>query len=298
MKIVFLLIFSFIIFSSCKMNGEILSYEKGEISHFSNSLNGNIILSNQTNHSNALIYIDKLDIGTSSDSLGFFSFQFDQNDTLISGIFTVYYYLADYDLDSAKFVLEKGQVVNDSLDVGSAGKLHSKQLKQLILVEGETDRDLYSIGDSIFYIAHITNISGSNLHIRITNGIELMTNVVLYNDKYPPFALTQFIGIPAERSVYLLNDVTYSESGSFIVPEGKYINDHFYPIPYDKYLVVATNFEIIRTVDSITKNPVLKKIEKYIRFKWYSDKLKVIQSPELDLFPNKYELPIIEMENN
>lgn len=282
---------------SCSRDKSIISNSSVEYSKFSKVLIGYVELENQSKHSNALVYIDSLDIGASSDSLGYFTFQFSDDDSVYSGIFNIYYYLADYDLDSAKFAIEKGQVVNDSLDVGSSGKLILKQLRQLILVDGITDKYEYEVGDTLLFTARITNICDSTINIRIFAGIQLLRNVVLYNDEYPPFSLTPDDVEPAEAIISLQANQVYEECAQFRVPIGGYLNDSLYHMPRDEYLVVADAFEIIRTDNPIKKNPLLNKIENYIRFKWYNDKQPVNCSPKLDIFPNKYEFPNVFIED-
>jgi hypothetical protein len=287
----------FILFYSCKNDNNPVSPKIEELPKYSKTLSGSIQLENQTEHGNALIYIDSLDIGTSSDSSGYFDFQFTDEDTVYSGIFTIYYYLADYDLDSAKFALQKGQVIDDSLDVGSEGKLLSKQLKQLMLVDGITDKYEFAVGDTIIFTARITNFSESTIYIRIFNGIQVLANVSLYNDKYLSFPLTPIVYVPSEAYLTLYKNDHYEETSLFIVPEGRYLSDSLYHIPGDEYIIGAGAFELIRTGNPMVKSPLQKRIEKYLRFKWYKNKLPVHHSPELDLFPNKYEFPHIFINN-
>ena len=297
MQLFYLMVLFFLLSVSCEKDKGILSGNSEEPEKFSKLLRGHVVLENQSDHSNALLYIDSLDIGTSSDSTGFFHFEFKEPDSLYSGIFTVYYYLADYEMDSSRFVLEKGLVVNDSLDVGCEGLLQTRQLSQVMLVNGATDKYEYAVGDTLIFTARIKNISDSSIYIRIFAGASLLRNVALYNDKYPSFLLTPEDISPAEGILLLHENQIYEESGQFIIPEGRYLSDSLYHIPGDEYIVAAGAFELVRAANPITKTPLLKKIQKFIRFKWYHIKLPVRHSPELDGIPNKFEFPHVYIKN-
>ena len=83
---------------------------------YSSSFKGKVILENQTEYSNALVYIDSLNRGVSTDSSGNYTFQFNDQDSEYSGEFKVRYFVNDYDMDSAKILLVKGKVKLDTLD--------------------------------------------------------------------------------------------------------------------------------------------------------------------------------------
>ena len=94
---------------------------------YSSSFSGKVILQNQTEHSNALVYIDILNRGVSSDSSGNYTFHFTKQDSIYCGEFKVYYFLNDYDMDSAKIMLVNGKVKLDTLDIDSEGKIKTWQ---------------------------------------------------------------------------------------------------------------------------------------------------------------------------
>ena len=125
----------------------------------SSSFRGKVILQNQTEYSNALVYIDSLNRGVSTDSSGNYTFQFTEQDYAYSGEFKVRYFLNDYDTDSAKIMLVKGKVKLDTLDVDSEGKIKTKEMKQIVLIEGWTDKKEYKIGEKITFTARFTNVT-------------------------------------------------------------------------------------------------------------------------------------------
>lgn len=102
-------------------------------------LKGKVILENQTEHSNALVYLDSLNRGIGTDSSGNYSIQFTEEDTIYNGVFKIYFFVNEFEMDSAQYVLVNGKVKLDSLDVDSEGNLPTKELGQLLLIEGWTD---------------------------------------------------------------------------------------------------------------------------------------------------------------
>ncbi|MDO8549099.1 MAG: hypothetical protein Q7S39_02965 [Ignavibacteria bacterium] len=110
-----------------------------EKSLYTKVLKGKVILENQSEHSNALIYLDSLNRGVCTDSSGSYSIQFSEEDAVYNGVFKVYYFVNEFEMDSAQYVLVNGKVRLDSLDVDSKGNLPTKELGQLLLIEGWTD---------------------------------------------------------------------------------------------------------------------------------------------------------------
>ena len=108
-------------------------------------LKGKVILENQTEHSNALVYLDSLNRGVGTDSSGNYSMQFSDEDSIYNGTFKILFFVNEFEMDSAQYVLVNGKVKLDSLDVDSVGNLPTKELKQLLLIEGWTDKHEYRI---------------------------------------------------------------------------------------------------------------------------------------------------------
>jgi len=106
-RIIFLIstISVFLIFSNCSENSSGTEPEPPP-PDYNETLSGQVLLENQPEHSNALIYIDGLNIGARTDSGGYFKLQFPDSVRDRSGVFTVYYFVEDYDLDSAKIEMK------------------------------------------------------------------------------------------------------------------------------------------------------------------------------------------------
>lgn len=99
----FVIIITALIALSCKHN----LTNPPEEPLFSTTLTGKVVLENQTEYSNTLVYIDSLNRGVSTDSSGNYTLIFNEADSVYSGVFKVLYFLYDYDVDSAKIVLDK-----------------------------------------------------------------------------------------------------------------------------------------------------------------------------------------------
>jgi len=259
---------------------------------YSHKVSGYIELENQTDYSNALIYLDSLDVGCSTYPSGFYELQLDTLDTLTTGIFTVYYFLYDYNLDSNMIYLKNGKLVSDTLDVDSDCNLIPKKLSQIFRIEGTTDRSTYHIGDSLWLIVRIVNLEDTTIIFTIYNGGSLMNTASLYNEKYPSFLMTPEDILLLQRGLVLSKDSIYQEIGSFKIPAGTSLLTGFYPIPSDSFIVLAGSFDFSRT-----DNPIFDNIYHYLRFDWFNQKLPSFHSLEYDFKPNKYEFPHVMIIN-
>ncbi len=106
---------------------------------YTSIIKGKVTLENQNEYNNTLVYIDSLNRGVSTDSSGNYTILFSEEDSVYNGEFKLIYFLNDYDKDSAEIYLDKGKVKLDTLDIDSEGKIETKDMKQIVLVEGWTD---------------------------------------------------------------------------------------------------------------------------------------------------------------
>lgn len=253
---------------------------------YSTELKGQVYLENQTEHSNTLVYIDSLNRGVGTDSTGYFCFQFTDSDSIYNGQFTVYYFLSDFDLDSAHFQLEKGKVILDSCDVDCTGYLTTKYLEQILLVDGWTDRTNYHIGDTLVFTARFTNLSDRTLHLLIESAWIPLGPIALIRDKnYPAYYITPEDLTLLELHISLFVGGVRASTVAYLVPAGTY--NGVWPLLPAEYIVVA--------VFSIKDRPVSipNKMERFIKYHW--QELHRGPSPQLDYFPNKYEFPHINI---
>lgn len=255
---------------------------------FTKELTGRVILENQTEHSNALVYLDSLNRGVSTDSSGYYSLRFSDADSIHNGVYTIYYFLNDFEKDSAQYVLVNGQVKLDSLDVDSEGNLPLKQLEQLVLVEGWTDKKEYRMGDTIEFKARFTNLTNRIIHIFIPSIFNQLGHVFLYNEKYASFFISPIDPVAAERDIDIYPSGYYEGTVRYTIPEGNPGATGFRPLLLDEY-IVATGF----IIEGRTLNHLESKFYKYIVEEWY--KIHRGSSPKLDWFPNKYRFPHIRI---
>ncbi len=254
---------------------------------YTKELKGKVILENQNEHSNALVYLDSLNRGASTDSSGLFLLQFSEEDTIYNGEFKVYYFVNEFEMDSAMYVLVNGKVKLDSLDVDSEGNLPTKELKQLLLIEGWTDKTEYRIGDTIEVTARFTNVTNRIVHIFISSCWEPFGYVLLYNENHHQFILSPCDPVAADCDIYLQPNDFYEGTVVYTIRDGDYCGE-FRPLPIDEYIVVASLF-----IEDRLMNFWTNKMDNFIGKEWY--KLHLGETPKLDQFPNKYKYPIIRI---
>ena len=250
---------------------------------YSSTLSGKVFLENQIEHSNALVYIDSLNRGVSTDSSGNYTLLFGEEDSVYNGEFKIIYFLNDYDMDSAKIMLVNGKVKLDTLDVDGEGQIDTKEMKQIVLIEGWTDKAEYRVGDKITFTARVTNIENRTIHIFIAScSIPLSNFILLYNDKYLPFQLGG------------LQDVLCTDCDIYL-PPGEYYEGticyeiiEYKPLLRDEY-IVTTSFYI----EGRLMNRFQNKFNKYVLEEWY--KIHRGPSPKYDFFPNKYKFPHVRI---
>lgn len=284
----FLILLFFII--GCEKDYSIVSGKKEEPPSppiYEETLTGRILLEDQYEHSNALIYIDGLNIGARSDSSGFFMFRFPDSIQDQSGIFTVYYFVEDFDLDSAIIELQEGRLQKGKWDVDSSGALPLKELNHLLEVEGWTDRQQYRIGDTLFFHMIIRNISNRQLHIEFVNVSGDFGRVSLYRDKtYPPVIISHYDNTNTDMDVYMNPGGYYEGFGTYIIPQGVWVDDSLYVLHPGKYRVVAGFTFKDRGY------PIPQQIRDYILQEWYYDP-EALTGLYMEFTPHKYKYPEI-----
>jgi hypothetical protein len=252
-----------------------------EKSIYTKVLKGKVILENQTEHSNALVYLDSLNRGAGTDSSGNYTLQFSDEDTIYNGVFKIYYFVTEFEMDSALYVLENGKVKLDSLDVDSDGNLPTKELRQLVLVEGWTDKQEYRAGDTIQFTARFTNVTNRTVHIHIYSAYNELGPVGLYNENYPPFDLTPCWIVDINIDVFMNPNGFYEGNVAYIIPDTNYCNINTPPLLLDDYLVIT-----VLSIEDRLINQFQSKFSKYVLENWY--KFHRGKTPKLDWFPNKY----------
>jgi hypothetical protein len=254
---------------------------------YTTNLKGKVILDNQAEYSNALVYLDSLSRGVATDSGGYYDLQFTADDSVYNGTFKIYYFVNEYEMDSAQYVLTKGRVRLDSLNVDGDGNLTSKELRQLLRVEGWTDKQEYRIGDTIRFTARWTNVSSTTVHIFIFSIFNELGYVSLYNENYPSFSLSPqgiISDLDDNINVYA-PDGFYEGHVVYTIPSGTEKGFDWQRLVPGEYIVEADLF-----IEGRFRSPY-DRFERYVFDNWY--RLCKGKSPRLDWFPNKYNYPRI-----
>ena len=230
---------------------------------FTSTISGQVTLENQPKHSNALIYLDSLDRGVSSDSNGNYTIQFSDNDSVYTGMFTIYYFLQDYDLDSAFIWLEDGLVRLDTMDVDSNGIISLRELSQIIRVQLWTDKEEYRIGDSIVVSGRYTNLLDDTLHLRFDPRWSEIGGLGLYRDSVSPsFSFYPLDQILTTLTIFLPPGENYEgQADDIFIPERSYYS--YEPIILAEYVVIEAH--VLPDRDKSLPNG----IRDFIFHKWY-----------------------------
>lgn len=269
-------------------SNEITSPPLPEIPTHTKELKGKVILENQTEHSNALVYLDSLNRGVGTDSSGNYSLLFNEEDSVYNGVFKIYYFVSEFEMDSALYVLVNGKVKLDSLDVDRDGYLPTKELKQLLLIEGWTDRQEYRTGDTLQFTARFTNVTNRTVHVFIYSVFSVLGHVFLYNENYPSIWLTPCWISNLDMNLFINPTDFYEGVVAYIIPESSYCNVNNPPLLPDDYIVTTDLFIEGRLFDVFDS-----KFNIYVWEEWYN--FHRGKTPKLDWFPNKYKYPIIKI---
>jgi hypothetical protein len=253
---------------------------------FTRELKGKVILENQTEHSNALVYLDSLNRGVSTDSSGNYTLIFTDEDSVYDGVFKICYFVNEFEMDSAYYAIVDGKIKLDSLDVDSEGRLPEKNLKQLLRIEGWTDKQEYRIGDKIDFKVRFTNVSNRPVYFFIYSIFNQLGFVSLYNENYPAFTLSPCDPVSMDLDGYIGINGYYEGRVIYEIRNGNYCGD-FIPLPIDKFIVVADLF-----IERRLQSPY-DKFERFLIFNW--DEIDRGETPQLDWFPNKYRFPIVRI---
>ncbi len=248
-------------------------------------IHGKVILENQTEHSNALIYISGINRGVSSDSSGNYTLIFTEADSTYTGTYDLIYYLNDYDSLNTKIYLEKGKVKLDTLDVDKDGKIAPIELKQLLRVEGWTDKSEYKIGDKMTFTVRFTNVSDKKVEITRPGYVFF---VVIYNDlQLYPYQLSNPDPMGADWSKDLLPGEYHQDIISYRIPEGDIFRPIKRPLLPGEYLIITSIVINNRLQDYYDV------FRRYVKSEWY--KIARGKSPKYDYEPNKYTFPHIQI---
>jgi len=249
-------------------------------------LTGQVILENQTDHSNAVVYIDGVNKGTITDSTGAYTISID-GDTIKDGSYDIYYFLVDYALSSSTIRIENNEILFGEGSVDKNGLLKPVELKQFIQVNGWSDNSDYSVGDSIEVKFTFTNVSDKPLRLSI--------------ERYPPFTLIALYSSPDEI-IFPIGEITpYQFStlnpGGSIVKEGKSIIPEGIRYLMEYYRMKPGTYKIGSPIRlNIRENDIEYGLEQQLRKTWYDHYSGPY--PYGTFGPHKFELPTVTIRND
>ena len=270
--------------------------ELGLKSQFSWSVSGNLVLENQSEHSNALIFISGPYLGVGSDSSGNYQLNMWDARSDYHGPAKVYYKLQDYKLDSANLFIDSGYVKLDTLDVDNNGQLPFIELSQFLRVESWTDTSIFSPGDSIHYYMKFSNLTNEELKVSVPMPGVSRSNyapIFLYSDSSQTFWCTfpyfNFFGL-SEDVMDIAPNESFTISFIELVLDTCRFGNRIFPIEIDEY-VVTMEFNTRPHSWFLLPN----ELNEFIKFDWFEMYLHRGLSPQFYRFPNKFELGHIQI---
>ncbi len=131
-------------------------------------IRGKVELSDQSNPDNVFVWLEDFDVHSRTDKNGYFQIilpsQEKQTGGGLNGIFNLYFYVANFALDSAEVVIQNGAVVCSQGDLNDKGELRetkhlSKLLNIRVIVSPETV--LENSSDSIYVMVALQAVHDS-----------------------------------------------------------------------------------------------------------------------------------------
>ncbi len=171
-KLTFLIFLS--IHIACLSDKSSITNIPNEQNHYNRFIYGYVELEHQTNHNNCAVFLDQLNVGTYTDSSGFYSITIPDslcsNDKLaFVGVVQLYFYSFNFQLDSLPVVIGENGIITDSLAVVSNGKIKQVHLRQVFSIELITDTTYYTIGDTIWMTMFMRKYGIDTIEIDIWN---------------------------------------------------------------------------------------------------------------------------------
>jgi hypothetical protein len=168
-----LLIIFLLLFLNCSKDKIPLDTEPAPEVGPNRYIRGKVLLDDQKIPSNCPVVFDKLFVGAFTDSLGNYEIFIPDSLVNLSGIFKVYYFLYDYDLDSLSIEIKNGNVVWGQEDVNNEGFLKTITLKQIISQVATSDKSQCIVGERIRFATTINNTSQRILQLHTIGYIVL-----------------------------------------------------------------------------------------------------------------------------
>ena len=122
-----------LILSGCTWN----PFGEDEISSGYRKISGNVQLNDGSNPDNVYVWLEGFNVGTYTDGTGQFSLTLPHSGTSnLSGVYKLYFYVANYELDYAQVVVQNGEFVYSRGDINKQGQLGlPKILRRFMRIE-------------------------------------------------------------------------------------------------------------------------------------------------------------------
>ena len=203
MKNNILLIILIFITLSCQTDETPLSLQNKkheEPIHYTPTISGYVQMEHQTTHDNCAVFLDSVNVGTYTDSSGFYKLtladsMFNSDTLLLQGRFKLYFYSFNYKLDSLDVVLGREGFIKDSLAIDAQGHMKDILVKQVFSIKLETDTTYYAVGDTIWMTMYMKKFGTDTIEIKIINSVagEIGPVFVLYALPYNYYIIQRSI---------------------------------------------------------------------------------------------------------
>ena len=99
------------------------------ISPIGRQISGQATLVGETNHENIYVWLEGFNIGTYTDEMGEFQLHLPSPDSQgiagrVSGVFSLYFYIANYKVSMTQVIFADGELITSGGDIGIDGKLN------------------------------------------------------------------------------------------------------------------------------------------------------------------------------
>lgn len=166
-------------FLSCQTDKTPLSIQNKKTKktiQYTRTISGYVQMEHQTNHDNCAVFLDQVNIGTYTDSSGFYQLTLPdsvfENDTMkVNGTVQLYFYSFNYFLDSLQIVLGSKGIILDSLTLDADGMVENKLVKQQFSISLETDTTYYTPGDTVYMHMYLKKYSNNWIELEIPHSV-------------------------------------------------------------------------------------------------------------------------------
>ena len=109
-----------------------------EISQGHREMRGTVELYDRADHEGIYVWLEGMEVGTKTDSRGDFVLELPASspNMSLSGVFDLYFYMANYTIDQASVVIRDGEFVYDTADLDREGTLNRlRRLRKFLDIE-------------------------------------------------------------------------------------------------------------------------------------------------------------------